>query len=123
MNYAATSCPLPAAFAASRNQSTFIKDEELKPQLEDRVGTPHPSELSSADDIGTQPQAEKLNSSPGVGGLEGMENSIRPEQHEELEVVEKTWLPPGKDSFQFVDAKGEDMMAKGVIAFDVPGSY
>lgn len=47
-----------------RKQSTFIKEQELKCLIEDRVGTPHVSELQADDDVIAQLRVEELS----VGG-------------------------------------------------------
>ncbi|KAF2205277.1 hypothetical protein GQ43DRAFT_43327 [Delitschia confertaspora ATCC 74209] len=52
---APTSIQLP-----KRKHSAFVMDEELQCQLEDRVGTPHLSELVPGDDVNTQCHIEEL---------------------------------------------------------------
>jgi hypothetical protein len=46
--------------APKRQQSIFVKDEELKRMLEDRVGTPHVSELQYDEDMTAELCAEEL---------------------------------------------------------------
>jgi hypothetical protein len=48
--------PKPILIHPKRKQTAFIRDEELQWQLEDRVGTPHLSELVPGDDMNVDEQ-------------------------------------------------------------------
>ena len=47
-------------FGPKRKQIAFVKEEELKCLREDRVGTPHISELQPDDDVNTHLNVEQL---------------------------------------------------------------
>lgn len=51
-------------FGPKRKHSAFLKEQELKFWIEDRVGTPHISELQPDDDVSSQLDVEELS----VGG-------------------------------------------------------
>jgi hypothetical protein len=57
--------PVPTLMGPERQRSIFVKDEELKCMLEDRVGTPHVNELQHDEDKTAELSAEEL-------GLVGM---------------------------------------------------
>jgi hypothetical protein len=50
----------PTKMGPKRQRSTFVKDEELKCMLEDRVGTPHISELQHDENITVHLDIEEL---------------------------------------------------------------
>jgi hypothetical protein len=65
----------PTKMGPKRQRSTFVKDEELKCMLEDRVGTPHISELQHDENITVHLDIEEL-------GLAGEANLlITDEEH------------------------------------------
>jgi hypothetical protein len=61
------------AFGPMRKQSAFVKEEELRCLLEDRVGTPHISELCLDDGVSAQPNVEELGMAGEVEALVGGE--------------------------------------------------
>ncbi|KAF2477551.1 uncharacterized protein BDR25DRAFT_308458 [Lindgomyces ingoldianus] len=63
-------------FGPKRKHSAFIIDEELKCRLEDRVGTPHLSELLPGDDISGQLNVEELRMGGEAAALEEEFNTI-----------------------------------------------
>jgi hypothetical protein len=51
---------VPTGVGPKRQRSAFVKDEELKCMREDRVGTPHISELQHDEDMTVQLDDEEL---------------------------------------------------------------
>ncbi|KAF2270290.1 hypothetical protein CC78DRAFT_528767 [Lojkania enalia] len=68
-----------------RKLSAFVKEEELKFQLDERVGTPHLSELLPGDDVPTQPGADELSMSGKIAALEEAEAEVDDEEHPALD--------------------------------------
>lgn len=56
-------------FGPKRKHSAFVKEQELKCLIEDRVGTPHISELQPDDDVSPQLDVEELSMSGKVTAL------------------------------------------------------
>jgi hypothetical protein len=62
------------SFGPMRKQSAFVKDEELMSLFEDRVGTPHISELRLDDDVSAHLNVEELGIAGEVEALLGGEH-------------------------------------------------
>ncbi|KAF2248371.1 hypothetical protein BU26DRAFT_332241 [Trematosphaeria pertusa] len=60
----------PADFGPKRKRSAFVKEQELKCLIEDRVGTPHISELQADDDVSAQLNVEELKVGGEVAALD-----------------------------------------------------
>ena len=66
-------------FGPKRKHSAFVIEEELKCQIEDRVGTPHPSDVRSDEDMTPQMNMEEFEMGGKVSTYEAGAKSFFPE--------------------------------------------